>query len=158
MFSRSRGLQTGKSAATADGPTRLPGVGDGSARQGQGWQDPLSWVQLTYRARRVRDQLFDANLFAEPAWDMLLELYGAHLENRPITVADACAASSVPSPTAHRHIELLLKRGLLIHRDGGEGDARRVELSESAKASMHAMFLKLRALADSHPEPVRSAG
>jgi hypothetical protein len=32
------------------------------------------------RARRLRDGLFGEGLFEEPAWDMLLDLYAAHLE------------------------------------------------------------------------------
>jgi DNA-binding MarR family transcriptional regulator len=152
MFSKSPEPTIGNARVTEDS-AETPMFGNRAPRRGQGWQDALTWVQLTFRARRVRDQLFDANLFAEPAWDIMLDLYGAHLEGRPTTVADASLASSVPPATARRYIDMLLKRGLLsIGGKEADGDRRPVELTDSAKASMQTMFLKLRAMADSHPE------
>jgi len=143
-----------KSPEAVVGEAKQPVIGTRAPRRGQGWQDALTWVQLTFRSRRVRDELFDANLFAEPAWDMMLDLYGAHLEGRRTTVADACVASSVPARTARRHVEILLARGLLVYSgDRADGDDRKIELTDSAKTSMQTMFLKLRAMADSHPGP-----
>src|SRR4051812_23053389 len=36
-------------------------------------------VRTILRARRLRDRFFEAQLFADPAWDILLELYAAEL-------------------------------------------------------------------------------
>jgi DNA-binding MarR family transcriptional regulator len=158
MFSKSTGSLTGRAVSGTNGAEDRTGPFGRSLRRGQGWQDALTWVKLTYQARRVRDQLFDASLFAEPSWDIMLDLYAAHLEGRQVTVADACVASSVPSPTALRYIDLLVERGLLVRSgDEGEGGARGVELSAAGKESMQTMFLKLRALADSHAGPDPSA-
>lgn len=37
-------------------------------------------VRAIIRARRLRDQFFGSDLFADPAWDMLLDLMAARLE------------------------------------------------------------------------------
>ena len=36
-------------------------------------------VRAIIKQRRNRDRFFDAQLFADPAWDILLELYAAEL-------------------------------------------------------------------------------
>lgn len=46
-----------------------------------------------WHARRLRDAIFPDAGFADPAWDMLLELYNAFHERRPIRVSDLCVAA-----------------------------------------------------------------
>jgi hypothetical protein len=98
-------------------------------------------VETIVRARRQREQLFDSNLFADPAWDMLLDLYAAHLEQRPMTVSSLCAAASAPTTTALRYVKLLVGSGL-IARTPSETDQRvtHVELTAPALARMKAFF------------------
>ena len=48
-------------------------------------------ARTLYAARRMRAKLFgDADLFAEPAWDILLDLYTAHCEGKLLPVTSAC--------------------------------------------------------------------
>src|SRR3546814_16438627 len=52
-------------------------------------------AKLLLRRRRQRDEAFPKDLFADPAWDMLLDLYAAQqLERPPIAVSSLCIASS----------------------------------------------------------------
>ena len=49
-------------------------------------------VRAAIRARRLREQFFAAELFADPAWDMLLDLMAARLEGCPVAVSSLCIA------------------------------------------------------------------
>ena len=79
-----------------------------------------------YRTRRVREKIFDdRSLFADPAWDMLLDLFAAHLKGKNVSVTSACLAASVPATTALRWVSIL-EQANLITREKDEADARRV--------------------------------
>ncbi len=73
----------------------------------------LANARRRYAGRRERDALFGAALFSEPAWDVLLYLFIAAGEDRPVSIREACAAAWVPETTALRHIAHLKDRGLL---------------------------------------------
>lgn len=66
-----------------------------------------------YQRRRWRDTHFGHGLFAEPAWDMLLDLYIAEAEGRDICVSSACIGAAVPMTTALRQVERMQRCGLL---------------------------------------------
>jgi DNA-binding MarR family transcriptional regulator len=85
------------------------------------------------RLRRLRDKLFGGDLFGEPAWDMLLEVYAAEWTGRKLSVSGACYASGVPSSTALRWI-LRLERDGWLRRIGDPSDRRRSWLILSEEA------------------------
>jgi hypothetical protein len=111
-------------AAAAD-----PRTGDAIARTRVG--EPSEWmaekVRGHLRARRARDELLGADLFADPAWDMLLDLFACHLEGRPVSVTDACIAACVPPTTALRWLARLEHGGVVV-READPGDRRRFYL------------------------------
>lgn len=88
-------------------------------------------ARAEYAARRRRDRLFDAGIFAEPAWDMLLDLFIQQHEQRPVSVHSLCIAAAVPQTTALRWMSKLAENGL-IERRPCEYDNRviHIELSE----------------------------
>jgi hypothetical protein len=92
-------------------------------------KDHPVWVELarqTYEDRRRRNKIFKSEeLFGEPAWDILLDLFVAAKERRRVSVTSACIGSAVPSTTALRWISILERQGLLT-READPGDARRV--------------------------------
>ncbi|WP_156679441.1 MarR family transcriptional regulator [Sphingomonas profundi] len=94
-------------------------------------------VRAMIRARRLRELYFPADLFADPAWDMLLDLMAARLERRQVAVSSLCIAAAVPPTTALRWIKLLTDQGILI-RIADPTDGRRVfiELAEAAAEGM----------------------
>ncbi|WP_448663388.1 transcriptional regulator [Sphingomonas sp. CJ20] len=57
------------------------------------------------------------DLFADPAFNILLDLYVHHAEGRRVTTSSACIASGVPTTTALRWVNVLVKRGLVVKRD-----------------------------------------
>ena len=99
-------------------------------------QDHPIWVELarqTYDDRRRRNKIFGSgDLFGEPAWDILLDLFIAAKERRRVSVTSACIGSTVPSTTALRWITILEKHCLLA-READPGDARRVYVKLSAR-------------------------
>jgi hypothetical protein len=76
-----------------------------------------------YRLRRKRTNHFPPELFGEPAWDMLLDLFIAKIRNRNISVTSACIASDVPNTTALRWLNLLEEMNL-VRREQHETDSR----------------------------------
>ena len=98
-------------------------------------------VRRIIRLRRVRDQFFEPELFADPAWDMLLDLYAARLEHNRVSVSSLCIAAAVPATTALRWIKALTTSGIFERRaDPHDGRRIFVALSDSAAAAMHAYF------------------
>ncbi len=98
--------------------------------------DPAD-IRAAIRARRMRDQFFAGDLFADPAWDMLLDLFAAHLEHVRVSVSSLCIAASVPATTALRWITTMREAGLFERHDD-PFDRRRayVGLSETAVMGM----------------------
>jgi hypothetical protein len=98
-------------------------------------------VKAVIKARRARDAFLPAHLFADPAWDMLLELYACELDQTRMSISNLCDASAVPATTALRWIGTLESEGL-IQRQSDPLDARRffVRLTSKAVSSMEAYF------------------
>jgi DNA-binding MarR family transcriptional regulator len=94
--------------------------------------DPQA-IRQAIRARRLRDAFFGQNLFEDPAWDMLLDLYAAHLEGGQVSVSSLCIAAAVAPTTALRWIGKLTGAGLL-ERQPDPLDRRRAFMALSAKA------------------------
>lgn len=90
-------------------------------------------VRNYLQARRRRESLFPADLFADPAWDILLDLFASSVEGRCVSVSDACVASTVPASTAMRWITRLEDVNL-VQRKADPKDARRFLLSLSPAA------------------------
>ncbi|MCJ1959799.1 MarR family transcriptional regulator [Novosphingobium mangrovi (ex Hu et al. 2023)] len=120
--------------AAADGHTRR--LKAATSANDTGRKDHPIWVELarqTYEDRRRRSKIFQSDdLFGEPAWDILLDLFIAAKERRSVSVTSACIGSAVPSTTALRWITILEKQGLLL-READPGDARRVYVKLSAR-------------------------
>src|SRR3954449_8943071 len=81
---------------------RLVGLAEPGRRQDSALA-LLARVRAANAARKRRTKLFDAELFRDPAWDILLHLFLCHLEGRSVTVTEACNASPGPATTSLRH-------------------------------------------------------
>lgn len=83
--------------------------------------------------RRLRDRFFSPDLFADPAWDILLDLSASRLEGRSVSVSSLCIAAAVPPTTALRWIRMMTDQGLLERR-ADSADARRmfVDIADAA--------------------------
>ena len=101
-------------------------------------------VRAVIRARRLRSRFFSEELFADPAWDMLLDLTAARVEHSRVSVTSLCIASGVPPTTALRWIGQMTEAGLL-ERVEDEADRRRVfiTLTDGAADAMARYFAEL---------------
>src|SRR5690606_28033294 len=82
-------------------------------------------TELLLMARKKRDAIFGTELFEDPAWNMILDLYSSTLHGRKVTVTDLCVASGSPPTTALRRLSTLSNLGL-IERVPDRADRRRI--------------------------------
>lgn len=94
---------------------------------------PYELAKRYIRQRRVRADAFGADLFRDPAWDIVLDLYCSRTSGKLVGVMDACIAAGVPLTTAHRHVRRLLDATLIVTRRDPH-DRRRswLELTDAA--------------------------
>ena len=101
-------------------------------------------VRAVIRSRRLRSHFFTEELFADPAWDMLLDLTQAELAQHRVPVSSLCIAAAVPATTALRWIKSMTDAGLFVRRaDPHDGRRVFVELSPQASAAMRGYFAEL---------------
>ena len=133
-----------KGAAADGGAFRFESPKDGYREQGRAPEglvrktrlpmpDPRL-VRQVIRQRQARARFFDAELFADPAWDMLLDLAAARVEHKRVSVTSLCIASGVPPTTALRWIGQMTQAGL-FERVEDEADRRRAFIALSDKAA-----------------------
>jgi hypothetical protein len=98
-------------------------------------------LRTMIRARRLRGTYLPADLFADPAWDMLLDLLQAELVQHRVPVSSLCIAAAVPATTALRWIKSMTDCGLLVRRDDPH-DGRRVfiEMAPATSAGLRRYF------------------
>ena len=107
------------------------------ADNGSEAQVSAGMVRRLIRLRRDRDRHFPAELFADPAWDMLLDLTAARMERVDVPVSSLCLAAAVPTTTALRWVRSLSEAGVFVRRTDPD-DARRafITLSDQAHEAM----------------------
>ena len=91
---------------------------------------PVQFARSLLAQRAGRLEHFPADLFHEPAWDMLLALYIAHEEGRVMNVKSLVSSAHAPVTTSQRWIDHLFKLGL-VDRVVDPIDRRRIEVSLS---------------------------
>jgi hypothetical protein len=99
-------------------------------------------VCQAYEARRDRKDFFDADLFGEPVWDLLLAMYRDTVLSREMTVESTAETADVPHSTAIRWIAVMHQRGLVTISDEEQG--RTIALTETALAKLDAYLERLR--------------
>ena len=92
-------------------------------------------VRAIIQARRMRSQFFPDELFAEPAWDILLDLLLGEISHQRVSVSSACTAAAVPATTALRWLNTLVQMNLVIRR-ADPHDARRVFVELAPESSL----------------------
>jgi hypothetical protein len=142
-------LPDGESAFRFESPrTAFAGQAeDASGRLVRTTRPPLPdprLVRKIIRQRQFRARFFDGDLFADPAWDMLLDLTAARAEHARVSVTSLCIASGVPPTTALRWIGQMTEAGL-FERVEDEADRRRafIALTDKAADGMARYFAEL---------------
>jgi DNA-binding MarR family transcriptional regulator len=107
-------------------------------------EDAVRWI---IGARNLRFRFLPAELFADPAWDILLELLRAEIAQQRICVSSLCIAANAPATTALRYIKTMATQGLIV-REPDAFDGRRVyialapEMSKALRAYVASVFEK----------------
>ena len=101
-------------------------------------------IRNVIRARRLRARYFPEELFADPAWDMLLDLLQAEIAQLRVPVSSLCIAAAVPATTALRWLKTLVSQGLFIRRpDPHDGRRVYVELAPDASHALRRYFAEV---------------
>jgi hypothetical protein len=104
----------------------------------------LKSVTWLIRARRDRACYLPQDLFAEPAWDILLELFRGFLANEQVPVSSACMAAGVPASTGQRWLRILENQAMVL-RSGDPRNAGKafVVLAPATRDSLRRYFLDI---------------
>jgi DNA-binding MarR family transcriptional regulator len=122
----------------SDFPVLRPLAEPGAAVRGSSLtRADAAFIRTLLRTRRLRTHFFRADLFADPVWDMLLDLMAARLEGKQVAVSSLCIAAAVPPTTALRWIGVMTESGLVV-RVADRNDGRRVNI-ELAEQTAHAL-------------------
>ena len=98
-------------------------------------------VRSVIRARRLRARYFSEELFADPAWDMLLDLLQAEIAHLRVPVSSLCIAAAVPATTALRWLKTMVSNGLFVRRaDPHDGRRVFVELAPETSIALRRYF------------------
>jgi predicted transcriptional regulator len=139
--------EVGRIAATLARLSSNPPVGMPAAELPiKGEFAPISadTVRAVIRARRLRSRFFPEHLFADPAWDMMLDLLQAEIAHLRVPVSSLCIAAAVPATTALRWLKTLVQEGLFIRRaDPHDGRRVFVELAPQTSEALRRYFTEV---------------
>ena len=111
-------------------------IASGRLSNGGGNAEPSMPADLVARAReqlavrKARRRYFPADLFHEPAWEMLVALFIIYQTDHSMNVKALVSCSDAPATTSQRWIDHLHKSGL-IDRVTDTVDRRRIDISLS---------------------------
>ena len=101
-------------------------------------------VRAVIRAPRLRARYFPEHLFADPAWDMLLDLLQAEIAQLRVPVSSLCIAAAVPATTALRWLKTMVEEGLFVRRaDPHDGRRVFVELAPQSSSALRRYFAEV---------------
>ena len=121
--------------------------------------DRRKWGLLArniHRERSRRANYLPAELFGEPAWDILLDLAFAAKANELRSIKSACLSSQVPEATALRYIDQLVGFGL-VERIDDKTDRRRkfLRLTTLGERKMEEFLASVSPLGDHGEDLIR---
>jgi len=124
-------------------------------------QDLVKHARLILKHRKMRRGHLPEQIFGEPGWEMLLDLFIHMNLGKAVNISSMCLATNAPKTTALRYIELLAEMGL-IQKVASPHDGRitYVKLTPKAYVSLGTYLLEVsRATPElniAHAEIVRS--
>jgi DNA-binding MarR family transcriptional regulator len=105
--------------------------------------NPIQIARSMLSDRKLRQTIFNPNLFSEPAWDLLLTLYVNDQEGPRLTIGRAADFAGYPLTTALRWLNYLEELGLVLRQEN-PGDARAVfvRLTDKGRGTLTDYMLK----------------
>jgi DNA-binding MarR family transcriptional regulator len=97
----------------------------------------LKHAQAWMHARVARSKVFDWELFGEPAWDLLLELYQSYCLGTRTSISQLGLDTHIAQTTVLRWLDALEHKGLIMRwRDPNDGRRVFVVLTEPGLEKM----------------------
>jgi DNA-binding MarR family transcriptional regulator len=92
----------------------------------------------------LREEVIGGDLFSDPAWDILLDLYAARDRGDRVQVTSIASIAGVPPSTGRRWAKRLVDRGLL-ERERDRRDQRQtfMRLTPKGEEIMTAFMVRL---------------
>jgi len=101
-------------------------------------------VRWLIKVRRERARYLSPELFAEPAWDILLDLLRAEIGQHRVSVSSLCIASGVPATTALRYINTMTEQDIIVRRrDPHDGRRVFIELASEVSRALRRYFAEV---------------
>lgn len=134
----------GTASAPASAAATRPAPAARPTSHGEAQLPDARLIRRILRQRQLRGRFLDGDLFADPAWDMLLDLTASRIEGKQVSVTSLCIAAAVPPTTALRWIGQLVEAGLFA-RVSDSVDRRRafIALTDKAAAAMARYFSEI---------------
>jgi predicted transcriptional regulator len=94
--------------------------------------------------RNLRSKMISQDLFSDPCWDILMDVFSARLNDKNISVSAVATAGNMPHTTGLRYIDTLEKIGY-IYRERDDWDGRRifVKMTDDTFRMMKDYFLRV---------------
>jgi hypothetical protein len=103
----------------------------------------LDAAKRAWKARRERQRLFGPSIAADPAWDILLDLFIARIEGREVTISTAAATIGSSEPTLLRWVAQLIENKFVSSPSyGAEPLNRRLSLTDEGLNLMCDYFIR----------------
>jgi hypothetical protein len=141
LAGRNETLSLGGQLRVVDKPSDSPEAGNRPANDSEASQLGAIARKVSADRHRRSEIAGTSDLFGEPAWDILLNLFIADCEGRRLSVNAVCADAGAPESTALRWITILEKRGMIVREDAPERAF--IKLSGPVHASLADYFGKL---------------
>ncbi|WP_420847817.1 MarR family transcriptional regulator [Novosphingobium kaempferiae] len=135
-------LDPGGAPAVSEPPVAPPAPA--AAPSGAAQLPDARLVRRIIRQRQLRMRFINQDLFADPAWDMLLDLAASRQEGKRVSVTSLCIAAGVPPTTALRWIGQMVDAALFVRISDGT-DKRRafIDLSDKGAQAMSRYFAEI---------------
>ena len=101
------------------------------------------FARTLYQERQLRNKIFSAKIFGEPAWDMLLDLYASEAEGKLVSISSASLAAAVPGTTGLRHIQKLQAAGLISRKSSPDRRVVHLNLTPAGQSEMTIVLSRL---------------
>lgn len=82
-------------------------VSSASTNDSRPVHEVVAFARHMHRTRLKANKILGAQILSDPRFEMLLELFVAHYEQRRVSITDLCAAAGAPTTTGLRHIDAL---------------------------------------------------
>lgn len=98
----------------------------------------LKTAERAYQERHSRSEFVGhKEMFGEPAWDMLLDLFIRQTKAEEISVKSACFNAEMPVSTAARWLQVLEQNGLIVsNRDPADATRCLIHLTATGYEGM----------------------